>query len=100
MQFHKVMAPVFARLGIKLITRNISQGGLGTLQNALAAGSIYGDDMDLLIWDSGMTERSKAQIDLFFRQVRFGHIENRKKSWHVVRILLLNILIFLPNRRG
>lgn len=73
MQFHKVMAPVFARLGIKLITRNISQGGLGTLQNSMASGSLYGDEIDILIWDAGMTEKgSPNHIDLFFRQGLIG----------------------------
>lgn len=53
MQFHRVMAPVLARLGVKLITRNMSQGGLGTIQNAMGMQSLYGDDIDLLLWDCG-----------------------------------------------
>ena len=53
MQFHKIMYPVFARLGVKLITRNVGQGGLGTLQAGMGSGSIYGDEIDLLLWDSG-----------------------------------------------
>jgi hypothetical protein len=53
MQFHKIMYPVFARLGVKLITRNMGQGGLGTIQAGLGSGSIYGDEVDLLLWDSG-----------------------------------------------
>lgn len=53
MQFHKVMYPVFARLGVKLVTRNMAQGGMGTLHSSLGSGSIYGDDVDLLLWDSG-----------------------------------------------
>lgn len=73
MQFHKVMAPIFARLGIKLITRNISQGGMGTLQNSMASGSLYGEEIDLLLWDAGMTEKgSPNHIDLFFRQGLIG----------------------------
>jgi hypothetical protein len=73
MTFHKIMAPIFSRLGVKLITRNISQGGLGTLQNAIASGSIYGDKVDILIWDSGMTEKAnRDHIDLFFRQGLIG----------------------------
>lgn len=73
MQFHRIMAPVFARLGVKLITRNISQGGLGTVQNAMAAGDLYGQEVDLLLWDSGMTEKhNKEHIDLFFRQGLLG----------------------------
>jgi hypothetical protein len=73
MQFHKIMAPIFARLGVKLVTRNMSQGGMGTLQNALASSTLYGDEIDLLIWDAGMTEKSyKAHIDIFFRQGLMG----------------------------
>jgi hypothetical protein len=53
MQCHKVLYPVFARLGVKLITRNMAQGGLGTIQAGLGSGSIYGDEVDLLLWDSG-----------------------------------------------
>ena len=53
LQFQKVMEPVFARLGVQCSARNIGMGGLGTSQNGLAAGSIYGPDMDILHWDSG-----------------------------------------------
>jgi hypothetical protein len=53
MQFHQVMAPVFSRFGVKLVTRNLSQGGLGTIQNAMGMKSLYGDDIDLLLWDTG-----------------------------------------------
>eukprot|EP00980_Cylindrotheca_fusiformis_P009916 scaffold2194_cov130-Cylindrotheca_fusiformis.AAC.12 len=52
MQFHKVLEPIFARLGVKLITRNAGMDGLGTIHNGLGSGSIYGDEVDLLIWDA------------------------------------------------
>ncbi|CAB9497414.1 expressed unknown protein [Seminavis robusta] len=69
MQFHRIMAPIFARLGVRLITRNISQGALGTLQNTLGSGDIYGRKIDVLIWDAAMTEKfDQHLIDLFFRQ--------------------------------
>jgi len=68
MQFHKVMYPIFARLGVKLITRNVGQGGLGTIQAGMGSGSIYGDEVDVLLWDSGMTEKDKEHIDVFYRQ--------------------------------
>jgi hypothetical protein len=58
MQFHKVMYPVFARMGVKLITRNMAQGGLGTIQAGLGSGSIYGDEIDLLLWDSGKSTKT------------------------------------------
>jgi hypothetical protein len=57
MQFHKIMYPVFARMGVKLITRNMAQGGLGTIQAGLGSRSIYGDEVDLLLWDSGTVRR-------------------------------------------
>jgi hypothetical protein len=72
MQFHRILAPVLARLGVRLITRNLSQGGLGTLHNALGAGSLYGSEIDLLLWDTGMTEPTPAHIDLFLRQGLIG----------------------------
>jgi hypothetical protein len=70
MQFHRIMQPIFARLGVKLVSRNSAQGGLGTTQAALGMLSIYGD-MDVLLWDSGMTE-GDPQADLFFRQGLLG----------------------------
>lgn len=100
MQFHRVMVPIFARLGVKLITRNMAQGGMGTVHSSMGSGSIYGSDVDLLIWDSGtialmlqlilirtrfliilfslswlsgMTEAHNPQhIDLFLRQGLIG----------------------------
>ena len=72
MQFHKVMAPVFARLGVKLVTRNMAQGGLGTIQGSLGLQSIYGDEIDMLLWDSGMTEGGVGHVDLVARQGTLG----------------------------
>jgi hypothetical protein len=48
-----IMEPIFARLGVKHQSRNFGNGGLGTQQNAIAGGSLYGPDVDLLMWDSG-----------------------------------------------
>lgn len=73
MQFYRVMRPIFDRLGVKLITRNISQGGLGTIQGAMGSAGIYGDEVDLMIWDSGMTEGGAPEhVDLFLRQALIG----------------------------
>jgi hypothetical protein len=68
MQFHKVMEPIFARLGVTLYSHNMAQGGLGTIQNAMAMGSLYGNEIDFCMWDSGMTESSSAHYDVFARQ--------------------------------
>ena len=50
------MEPIFARLDVRHESRILANGGMGTLQNALAAGSIYGPDVDILMCDSAMTE--------------------------------------------
>jgi hypothetical protein len=68
MQYQKAMEPIFARLGVKCISRNMGMGGMGTIQNALAAGDIYGKDVDILLWDSGMTEKGDLHSDVFARQ--------------------------------
>lgn len=66
------MAPIFARLGVRLITRNMGNGGLGTLQASLGMSWIYGDEIDLLLWDSKMTEGSGPDQDIFIRQGLIG----------------------------
>jgi hypothetical protein len=72
MQFQKAMEPIFARLGVKCIAHNMGMGGMGTIQNALAAGDIYGKDVDILLWDSGMTEKGAIHLDVFARQGLMG----------------------------
>eukprot|EP00540_Astrosyne_radiata_P017049 CAMPEP_0116846898 /NCGR_PEP_ID=MMETSP0418-20121206/14120_1 /TAXON_ID=1158023 /ORGANISM="Astrosyne radiata, Strain 13vi08-1A" /LENGTH=620 /DNA_ID=CAMNT_0004478255 /DNA_START=23 /DNA_END=1886 /DNA_ORIENTATION=- len=73
MQFHKVTEPVLALLGVTLHSHNICHGGLGTLQNSLGAKDLYGDEVDILIWDSGMTEnRDNKAVDIFARQGLIG----------------------------
>jgi hypothetical protein len=73
MQAYKILRPIFERLGVKLVTRNISQGGLGTIQGAMGSAGIYGDEIDMMIWDSGMTEKQlPPHIDLFLRQALIG----------------------------
>lgn len=72
MQCHKVLEPIFARVGVKLVTKNMAQGGLGTLQHSLGSGSIYGDDVDVLLWDSAMTEKGKHELGMFYRQGLIG----------------------------
>jgi hypothetical protein len=63
------MKPIFERLGVKLITRNISFGGLGTIHSSMGLRDILGKEIDLMLWDSGMTENANQHhIDLFMRQ--------------------------------
>ena len=62
------MEPVFDRLGMILVSANRAQGGMGTVQAALAGSSIYGGDADFVLWDSSMTEKDGRAQDLFMRQ--------------------------------
>lgn len=64
----KALEPVMARLGVKMTAHNFGMGGLGTIQNSVAAGDLYGQDMDYVIWDSGMTEKGSSPQDCFARQ--------------------------------
>lgn len=50
------MEPIFARLGVHSMSRNFGFGGLGTIQTGIGASALIGKDVDLLCWDSGMTE--------------------------------------------
>ncbi len=68
MQFHRVMEPVFARLGVTLVSHNFGKGGIGTTQDSLGMGTLWGKEIDFCMWDSGMTEKSSAHYDLFARQ--------------------------------
>ncbi|KAL7579687.1 hypothetical protein ACA910_021834 [Epithemia clementina (nom. ined.)] len=59
LQIQRILEPIFARLGVIMSARNFGMGGLGTLHNTIASGDIYGQDVDILLWDSGMTEKEK-----------------------------------------
>lgn len=43
-------------------------GGLGTLQTGLGAGPILGKNADIVMWDSGMTEREAYAPDMLWSQ--------------------------------
>jgi hypothetical protein len=66
------MEPIFARLGVKGTASNMGMGGLGTMHNSIGAGSIYGHDVDILVWDSGMTEGGYADQGIFATQGLLG----------------------------
>lgn len=72
LSLHKLLYPVFYQLGVRFSTRNMAMGGLGTLQSGIAASSIYGDDIDMLLWDSSMTEKEQPVMDLMYRQALMG----------------------------
>lgn len=68
LQIQWILEPIFARMGVQMIARNFGNGGLGTIHNAMAAGDIYGHDVDMFMWDSGMTENNNRPQELFHRQ--------------------------------
>lgn len=68
LQIQWILEAVFSRLGVKHEARNFGMGGLGTAQAGIASSYLYGTDVDILMWDSGMTEGDSASQDLFHRQ--------------------------------
>lgn len=72
LQVQWIMEAVFARLGVRHQARNFGNGGMGTLHNGLGASSIYGPDVDFLMWDSSMTEKeSEAGDRPFWGDIKF-----------------------------
>merc|ERR1712113_910686 len=69
MQFQNIMEPIFHKLGVRLISRDMAMGGLGTLHFSAGMAELYGES-DFLMWDSAMTENYSAthNIDLFNKQ--------------------------------
>ena len=66
MTFNNVMEPVFDKLGMRLMSRNMGMGGVGTLHFSLAGKYIYGE-ADVMLWDSGMTEKG-GPVDFYNKQ--------------------------------
>jgi hypothetical protein len=66
MVLQHVLEPVFDKLGMRLISRNMAMGGVGTLHFSLAGKALYGE-ADVMLWDSGMTERGPT-VDFFNKQ--------------------------------
>eukprot|EP00980_Cylindrotheca_fusiformis_P031282 scaffold26122_cov127-Cylindrotheca_fusiformis.AAC.1 len=75
LQIQWILEAIFSRMGVRHESRNFGMGGLGTSQNGIAASSIYGPDVDFLIWDSGMTERELHLIDMLARQQIMGGLK-------------------------
>jgi len=72
LQVQWILEGVFSRLGVRHQSRNMSLGGLGTTQTGIATKQILGHDVDMLLWDSGMTEKEGRARDMFFRQGILG----------------------------
>eukprot|EP00532_Pseudo-nitzschia_australis_P007647 CAMPEP_0168175332 /NCGR_PEP_ID=MMETSP0139_2-20121125/7058_1 /TAXON_ID=44445 /ORGANISM="Pseudo-nitzschia australis, Strain 10249 10 AB" /LENGTH=1010 /DNA_ID=CAMNT_0008093697 /DNA_START=102 /DNA_END=3134 /DNA_ORIENTATION=- len=72
LQVQWILEGVFSRLGVRHQSRNFGLGGLGTTQSGLATKQIFGHDIDVLLWDAGMTEGEQKARDMFFRQGILG----------------------------
>jgi hypothetical protein len=76
LQVQWIMEPIFARLGVKHEARNFGNPGLGTLHNTVGLGSIYGPDIDCLIWDAEYTEPDDDRaVDVLARQAISGGLK-------------------------
>ena len=70
-QMERAAAPVAQVLGIALQGRNYAMGGTSScMELALCGRAIYGNDVDLVSWDFGMTDGSRNpwKQDLFHRR--------------------------------
>lgn len=63
----EMMKPVFDSVGITFIARNHAMAGIGSAPElSLCMESIYGTDVDMLMWDFGRAERlSSHRVNLF-----------------------------------
>ena len=67
--------PIFDALGITFYGKNYAMGGMKSApESALCISQLYGPDLDILSWDFGMTDGSRA-ADLY-------HIWSQKAGTH------------------
>lgn len=60
---------MFAAAGLILTVRNHAMGGTGSITSAYCSAAVYGDDLDAVSWDFGMTDgRNDDHAEFFFRQ--------------------------------
>ena len=77
------MEPIFARLGVYHQSRNFGHGGgIGTIQDSIGAGSLYGPDISMLIWDAELVDEKERDIDLLARQAIMGGMKI-PVFWHL-----------------
>jgi hypothetical protein len=71
----KAAAPLLRRVGIEFTACNYAMGGASSgAEMALCHDEIFGQDMDVLIWDIGMTDgRHVEMMALYFYRAGFNH---------------------------
>jgi hypothetical protein len=68
---------IFAACGIDFVGRNYAMGGTGSApEAAICSKEIYGDDIDLLVWDAGMTDGNRHYRMLMY-MLRAGMLANQ-----------------------
>lgn len=82
----ELLDPVLSRLGISIEARNYAMGGTSSAPEvAMCSREIFGDDIDILTWDYGMTDgRNFMGMELYFRRAA---VDTRGKA----SFLALNI---------
>ena len=65
-QVQWILEAIFARLGVRHVSKNFANGGLGTIQHGLAASSVYGPSIDMLMWDSGKSRLITSSVFFLF----------------------------------
>lgn len=84
-QVHRILEPVFARLGVRHEARNLANGGMGTIQHGLGGGSFYGPDVSFLMWDSGKSMSMQANSSQKERtNIEYTYIYMNRNSLEVV----------------
>lgn len=72
---NKAATPIFKSVGIDLITRSYAMGGSSSAPEiALCAEEIFGQDLDVIVWDFGMTDgRNSEKLFLYlYRTVGYN----------------------------
>jgi len=79
--FERMLGPAMKAAGIKLVIRNHAMGGTGCIPSAYCSGNVYGEDLDAISWDFGMTDgRNIDHAELYFRQAILQHHQTKIKN--------------------
>lgn len=63
----RALRPVFAAANIELEVRNFAMGGVPSFPSSVCMKEVFGDDVDLVVWDFRMVERDEIKGELYIR---------------------------------